>query len=82
LRAFNRGRRHFQAKTEEQVATDRAFLEAEKVWLVHKEGFAAGRLLKDAEAPAAEGKVGVQVDYNGDVIEVSPPRRKKSSQNF
>jgi hypothetical protein len=36
-----------QAKTEEQVATEQAFLEAERVWLVHKEGFAAAGLLKD-----------------------------------
>ena len=66
----------FQAKSEEQLASEKAFLEAERVWLVHKEGFAAAGLLKDdsddkdAAGETPEGKVRVQLDYNGDIIEV------------
>ena len=63
----------FQAKTEEQVLSEQAFLEAERVWLVHKEGFAAAGQLKDEEPTvqqAPEGRVRVQLDYNGDIIEV------------
>ena len=61
----------FQAKTEEQVASEQAFLDAERVWLVHKEGFAAAGQLQDEENPAPEGRVRVQLDYNGDIIEVN-----------
>jgi myosin-18 len=60
-----------QAKTEEQVASEQAFLDAERVWLVHKEGFAAAGQLQDEENPAPEGRVRVQLDYNGDIIEVN-----------
>ncbi len=64
-----------QAKSEEQLASERAFLEAERVWLVHKDGFAGAGLLSnkdDGVAPSEEeeGRVRVQLDYNGDVIEV------------
>jgi myosin-18 len=50
-------------------------LEAERVWLVHKEGFAAAGLLKADEDDAKQsededGKVRVQLDYNGDIIVV------------
>ena len=45
------------------------------MWLVHKEGFAAAGLLRsdneeDEERRREEGKVRVQLDYNGDIIEV------------
>lgn len=60
---------YFQAKSEEQLASEKAFLEAERVWLVHKDGFAAAGLLKD-DGDVPEGKVRVQLDYNGDIIEV------------
>ena len=55
------------------MASEKAFLEAERVWLVHKEGFAAAGLLKNDDdnesgATPGEGKVSVQLDYNGDII--------------
>ena len=68
----------FQAKSEDQLASEKAFLEAERVWLVHKDGFAAAGLLKEKEGndgdesnALAEGKVRVQLDYNGDILQVS-----------
>ncbi len=64
----------FQAKSEEQLASEKAFLEAERVWLVHKDGFAGAGLLTSAngasEGEDEEGKVKVQLDYNGDIIQV------------
>ena len=53
------------------MASEQAFLDAERVWLVHKEGFAAAGQLQDEENPAREGRVRVQLDYNGDIIEVN-----------
>ena len=58
-----------QAKSEEQLASEKAFEEAERVWLVHKEGFAAAGLL-ERTPHLPEGRVRVQLDYNGDIIEV------------
>ena len=54
-------------------------MEAERVWLVHRDGFAPAGLLKNDkdnkdnegnEDDMDEGKVRVQLDYNGDIIEV------------
>ena len=39
------------------------------MWLVHKEGFAAAGLL-ERTPHLPEGRVRVQLDYNGDIIEV------------
>lgn len=67
----------FQAKSEEQLASEKAFLEAERVWLVHRDGFAPAGLLKDGAASSVPtedsdgvNKVKVQLDCNGEVIEV------------
>jgi hypothetical protein len=49
------------------LESERAFLEADRVWLVHRDGFAAAGLLKDK---AEEGKVRVQLDFNGEIFEV------------
>ena len=46
------------------------------MWLVHRDGFASAGLLKKNkddqgnEEDASDGKVRVQLDYNGDIIEV------------
>ena len=57
------------------MENEKAFLEADRVWLVHRDGFAAAGLLKDNAAGAAkdqrEGMVRVQLDYNGDIFDVS-----------
>ena len=49
------------------MENEKAFLEADRVWLVHRDGFAAAGLLKDE---AGEGMVRVQLDYNGDIFDV------------
>ena len=71
-----------QAKSEEQLASEKAFLEAERVWLIHRDGFAPAGLLKSQNNNAISGgndsdldnlevkKVKVQLDLNGEVIEV------------
>ena len=74
-----------QAKTEDQLENEKAFLEADRVWLIHRDGFAAAGLLKDeakgtnddnnvdgegGEGRPAEGMVRVQLDSNGDIFEV------------
>jgi len=61
-----------QARSEDQVANEKAWLDAERVWLVHREGFTAGRQVKESDAgePLGEGLVRVRLDVNDDVIQV------------
>ena len=65
----------FQARTESEIATERAWLSAEKVWLVHRAGFTGARVLKstdtpDGTDPPAEGRCKVKLDFNSQVLEV------------
>ena len=69
-----------QAKTEDQLASERAWLDAEQVWLVHKDGFSAARLLRTPAAgpgssaaemdPPAPGRVRIRLQDTGETIEV------------
>jgi len=70
-----------QAKSEDQLSHEKAWLEAENVWLVHRDGFAAGRQIKESEAgePLNEGKVRVKLDYNEEVIEVDEDDVEKAN---
>eukprot|EP00095_Tigriopus_kingsejongensis_P008531 maker-scaffold81_size397536-snap-gene-1.16 protein:Tk08531 transcript:maker-scaffold81_size397536-snap-gene-1.16-mRNA-1 annotation:"hypothetical protein CB1_000765096" len=67
------------ARSEEQLANEKAFLDAEKVWLVHKDGFAGAGLLKGTQEDTPEGKVRVQLEYNGDIIEVEEDDVEKAN---
>ncbi|KAK3854267.1 hypothetical protein Pcinc_039234, partial [Petrolisthes cinctipes] len=60
------------ARSEEQVAAARAWLDAERVWLVHRGGFCAARQLRETDSGEAlpEGRVRLKLEHNGDVIEV------------
>ena len=42
-----------QAKSDAQLDEDKAWLLAEKVWLVHKGGFASGKLLRTKQTSGA-----------------------------
>ena len=66
----------FQAKSDDQLASEKAWLSAERVWLVHRGGFAAARVLR-AGTPGAEGienlpegKCRVKVEHGGEVLDV------------
>jgi myosin-18 len=53
------------------VQSEKAWLEAEKVWLVHKGGFASASVIKgNGMSPLPEGKVRIKLDSGGDVLEV------------
>ena len=57
-----------QAKSEDQLVAEKEWLSSQRVWLVHKAGFAAAQLLDTPEI--AEGKVKVKVEHSGEVLEV------------
>ena len=45
-------------------------LEAERVWLVHRGGFCAARLLPPQQEDLQAGKLPLKLDHSGDVIHV------------
>lgn len=64
-----------QAKTEEQLATERAWLEAERLWLVHRLGFSAARRLPDEFSGGGGGdsdtnKLHIRLEATGEVLQV------------
>ncbi|XP_047738816.1 unconventional myosin-XVIIIa-like, partial [Hyalella azteca] len=66
------------ARSEEQVAA--ALLEAERVWLVHRGGFCAARLLGDDASPAPPlGKLALKLEHSGDVIHVDEDDVEKAN---
>lgn len=54
------------------MASEKAWLSTEKVWLIHKAGFTSAHLLQPTGTASdlPEGKVKVKLDYNGQVLEV------------
>ena len=65
--------KHFQTKTEAEVASEKEWLEAEKVWVVHKGGFSGGRMLKSSPATAnAESDTTrkVKLDHGGEIMNI------------
>jgi len=79
---------YFQAKTEEQLASDKAWLVAERVWLVHRGGFAAARVLH-AGMPGAEGvenlpegRCRVKLEHGGELLDVDEEDVEKVNSVF
>ena len=73
-----------QAKSEEQLATEKAFLDAERLWLVHRMGFSACRRLP--EDPSAGGggdsdtsKIRIRLEATGEVLQVDDDDVEKVS---
>ena len=72
----------FQAKSEEEVNSQKAWLDAEKVWVVHKAGFSGGRVQKTKtireqdETPMCK----VKLDHGGEIITIEEDSVEKVSQ--
>ncbi|XP_064118350.1 unconventional myosin-XVIIIa-like isoform X2 [Macrobrachium nipponense] len=69
------------ARSEEQVAAAKAWLDAERVWLVHRGGFCAARQLRETDSGESlpEGRVRLKLEHNGDVIEVDEDDVEKAN---
>eukprot|EP00794_Sanderia_malayensis_P013873 gene13873-15321_t len=71
-----------KAKSDADIASEKAWLDAEKVWLIHAEGFSAGRLLKrknDSANNLEDSKCLVKLDHGGEVIEVEEEQVAKAN---
>ncbi|XP_036196664.1 unconventional myosin-XVIIIa isoform X1 [Myotis myotis] len=69
----------WSVKTEEQIATEEAWHETEKVWLVHKDGFSLASQLKSQELSLPEGKVRVKLDHDGAILDVDEDDVEKAN---
>lgn len=66
-----------QARTETEIASERAWLDAEKIWLNHLEGFSAGRLIKKNAQSQDASTCLVKLDHGGEVIEIDEEQISK-----
>ncbi|XP_077448363.1 unconventional myosin-XVIIIa-like [Stigmatopora argus] len=72
---------HLEAKTknEENVASEQAWYNTEKVWLVHKDGFSLATLLKTEADILPEGKVKIRLDSDGSLLDVDEDDVEKAN---
>ena len=54
-----------------------AWLDAEKVWLNHSEGFSAGRLINKKSESQDNSTCFVKLDHGGEVIEIDEEQISK-----
>ncbi|KAF7266682.1 hypothetical protein GWI33_020014 [Rhynchophorus ferrugineus] len=66
-----------QAKTEEHLEKEKQWLDAERVWLVHRGGFAVAR--KEKYSDGEPGKVKIKLEHNGDVLVVDEDDIEKAN---
>uniref|UniRef100_A0A8C8F0S0 Unconventional myosin-XVIIIa-like n=1 Tax=Oncorhynchus tshawytscha TaxID=74940 RepID=A0A8C8F0S0_ONCTS len=63
-------REAYDVKTEEQIASEKAWYGTEKVWLVHKDGFSLATLLKTEPGSLPEGTVKIRLESDGSLLDV------------
>lgn len=66
------------AKSEDDVKSEKEWLETDKYWLIHRGGFSEVYLLKSENSGLPEGRVRVKLD-SGDVIEVDEDDIEKAN---
>ncbi|XP_071790068.1 unconventional myosin-XVIIIa-like isoform X4 [Asterias amurensis] len=69
-----------RAKSDAQLDSEKAWLGAEKVWLLHKEGFSAAQLLQaEGIVPLTEGRIRVKLAHSDDALEVDEEDVEKAN---
>ncbi|XP_032363338.1 unconventional myosin-XVIIIa isoform X9 [Etheostoma spectabile] len=68
-----------EVKTEEQIAAEQAWYGSEKVWLVHKDGFSLATVVKTEAGSLPEGKVKIQLEHDGTILEVDEDDVEKAN---
>ncbi|XP_059511193.1 unconventional myosin-XVIIIa isoform X6 [Stegostoma tigrinum] len=70
-----------QLKTEEQIATEQAWYEADKVWLVHKDGFSLAAYIKTdgGISNLPEGKVRIILDHDRTILDADEDDVEKAN---
>lgn len=68
-----------QAKSEDEVQLERQWLEADRVWLVHKTGFTSAMLLPADGGGSSDGTVKIKLD-SGEILDVEEEDVEKVRQ--
>ncbi|XP_052268542.1 unconventional myosin-XVIIIa-like isoform X7 [Dreissena polymorpha] len=68
-----------EARSETEVQSEKTWLDAERVWLVHKGGFASASQLKGEGLGLPEGRVKIRLDHGGEVLEVDEDDVEKAN---
>ncbi|XP_043574389.1 unconventional myosin-XVIIIa isoform X17 [Chiloscyllium plagiosum] len=71
----------FGLKTEEQISAEQAWYEADKVWLVHKDGFSLAAYLKTdgGTSNLPEGNVKIILDHDRTILEADEDDVEKAN---
>uniref|UniRef100_A0A3Q2DY49 Myosin XVIIIA b n=1 Tax=Cyprinodon variegatus TaxID=28743 RepID=A0A3Q2DY49_CYPVA len=77
IEGLRREARH--VKTEEQITAEQAWYGSEKVWLVHKDGFSLATVLKTESGSHPEGKVKIQLEHDGTILDVDEDDIEKAN---
>lgn len=67
----------FQAKSEEELSKEKSWLDAEKLWLIHRGGFTAVRRLQNSENEP--GKIRVCLEETEDILNVDEDDIEKAN---
>ncbi|XP_052072228.1 unconventional myosin-XVIIIa-like isoform X4 [Mytilus californianus] len=68
------------ARSETEVQTEKEWMESEKVWLVHKGGFASACVLKaNGMSVLPEGRLRIKLDHAGDTLDVDEDDVEKAN---
>ncbi|XP_038062218.1 unconventional myosin-XVIIIa-like isoform X2 [Patiria miniata] len=69
-----------RAKSDAQLDSEKAWLGAERVWLLHKGGFTAAQLLNaEGIVPLSEGRIRVKLAHSDDALEVDEEDVEKAN---
>ncbi|XP_052800261.1 unconventional myosin-XVIIIa-like isoform X4 [Mya arenaria] len=68
-----------QARSETEVQSEKTWMDAERVWLVHKGGFASASQLRGEGHGVPEGRVKIRLDHGGEILEVDEDDVEKTN---
>ncbi|KAL4224255.1 TRAFAC class myosin-kinesin ATPase superfamily [Mactra antiquata] len=67
------------ARSETEVQSEKTWMDAERVWLVHKGGFASASQLKGESYGLPEGRVKIKLDHGGEILDVDEDDVEKAN---
>ncbi|XP_052800270.1 unconventional myosin-XVIIIa-like isoform X12 [Mya arenaria] len=67
------------ARSETEVQSEKTWMDAERVWLVHKGGFASASQLRGEGHGVPEGRVKIRLDHGGEILEVDEDDVEKTN---
>nr|XP_022920389.1 unconventional myosin-XVIIIa isoform X2 [Onthophagus taurus] len=66
-----------KAKTDEEISTEKEFLDTNKIWLMHRLGFALAKKISESD----HGKIKIQLEQTGEILHVDEDDVEKANPN-